>query len=539
MKRLLCYAHFDGEGQVKPFVKHTLNAMQTHCTTTIFASNSPVLEGDRVELLTVCSDVLINSNTGFDFYMWKLAMEKADLSSYDEVVLMNSSIYGPVSDIGIVFSAMENLACDFWGITECFLIQPHIQSYFLVFRRQVFESQAFQNFWNGVLPFVNKFQVIQSYEVGLTQWLLESGFRPGVYCSFEKLDRYCQASGKKLRKDDNTTLQYALELLNCGNPFLKRDAVRNRRVNMEQVIPYLRHCSYPIALINEQVLSPEIHCPLCGSVGTIYRKGIKDFIWMHNIQRYDYYRCKSSDCGVVWLGSNAIRRFPIVASPEQQTTLPPAKVAFPPELTQADSANILVIGCDNDITWHRAYSAGQEVSLHTRRIFEAHIESSADTLSPGIHSGEKRYDSILITSGLEMSAAPLTNLAEYFILLKPGGLLYLQTSNIQSPLSLLFQRSWYGLNAPRNKIFFNRKALVKALSGCGFIDIKVSTNIARTAEYAWHSINIVRNKWTSSRFAVPPDRGYLNILQWCARIVNFISGGKCGETLIGIARKSN
>lgn len=536
MKRLLCYAHFDGKGEVKPFVKHALNAMQSYCATTIFVSNSPVLENDKVELLTICSQVLTNNNTGYDFYMWKFALEKADLSLYDEVILMNSSVYGPVSDMGSVFAEMEGLECDFWGITECFQMQPHIQSYFLVFRRRVIESYVFRNFWDGVLPYVNKLQVIQSYEVGLTQWLLESGFKPGVFCAFEKLGSYCQTTGKRLRRKDNTSVKHALELLNIGNPFLKRDAVRNRKVDMEKVMPYLRQHAYPTGLINEQTLQVEKHCPLCGAAGTIYRKGVKDFIWLHNIERYDYYRCKSSACGVVWLDGEILNHLPLVAYPQRQPELQPTKLQFPAAMKKCEPGNILILGCDNDDSWCRFDKSGQEAPGHATVSFGVHDESGVKIFSPGASTGEALYDRILITQGFEMSADPLKRLAEYNRLLKPGGSLYLQTPNIKSFLSFLFNIYWYGLNAPRAKLLYNRKALKNLLSTSGFIDVKVTTNIARTNKYAWHSFNIIRNKWTSSSFAALSNLWFLNILKWSLGIVDFISGSG-GEDLIGIARK--
>jgi predicted SAM-dependent methyltransferase len=136
-----------------------------------------------------------------------------------------------------------------------------------------------------------------------------------------------------------------------------------------------------------------------------------------------------------------------------------------------------------------------------------------------------------------MSEEPMKYLAEYNRLLKLGGTLYIQTPNIKSLLSSLFKNYWYGLNAPRNKYFFSRKALKNALLKNGFIDVKVTTNIARTHEYAWHSFNIVRNNWTSLNFIVPFS-WFMCFLKGCLGVVGFISGNG-GEDLIGVARKPN
>jgi hypothetical protein len=238
----------------------------------------------------------------------------------------------------------------------------------------------------------------------------------------------------------------------------------------------------------------------------------------------------------VWLDADAMDNPPLVAYPQRQTVVRPTKMPFPAMLKKCESGNILILGCDNDISWCQFYESGQEVSSHDHVSFGTHDKSGVNILSPDVSTGEGLYDNILVINGFEMSTDPLKKLAEYIRLLKPSGSLYLQTSNMKSPLSFLFNQYWYGLNAPRNKILFNRKALKNVLSRSGFIDVKVTTDIAHTHEYTWHSINIVRNKWTSSYFAVPSNRGFMVILKWCVRIVDFISGG-CGEELIGIARK--
>lgn len=79
-----------------------------------------------------------------------------------------------------MFDEMDGRECDFWGITEHSgyedkewlkkRVQPHIQSYFLVFKKKIFSSKVFFNFFNSVqddkaLPYK---QIINLYETELT-----------------------------------------------------------------------------------------------------------------------------------------------------------------------------------------------------------------------------------------------------------------------------------------------------------------------------------------------------------------------------------
>jgi rhamnosyltransferase len=53
----------------------------------------------------------------------------------------------------------------------------HVQSWFFAMRRPVIESPAFREFWKSVEPQPSKQQVIDHYEVGLTEAFAGAGFR--------------------------------------------------------------------------------------------------------------------------------------------------------------------------------------------------------------------------------------------------------------------------------------------------------------------------------------------------------------------------
>ena len=73
--------------------------------------------------------------------------------------------------------------CDFWGITQYTdkTTSLHIQSYFLVFKKQVFSSAIFDKFMKSVKKESTKMNVVYKYEIGLSQLLISKGFVPRVY----------------------------------------------------------------------------------------------------------------------------------------------------------------------------------------------------------------------------------------------------------------------------------------------------------------------------------------------------------------------
>ncbi len=469
------------------------------CTDAIFVSNSPITAEEKSNLSSYCSNILENNNTGYDFYMWKLGMESAGLSWYDEVILMNSSVYGPLFDMENVFSRMDRLECDFWGITECFQMQPHIQSYFLVFRKNVISSPAFLNFWGGILPYLNKLQVIQSYEVGLTQWLVESGFKAGVLCPLEQLGRHCRETGKRLRKKDNSSVKHASELLHIGIPFLKRDAVRNRKVEMTAVVPFLQKYGYPEHLINEQGQQKALKCPLCDSPGKVTYKGVRNFLNLHDNERYDYCRCSSSACGVLWRKGGSLTPPPVVVAPSCKSHHDLKLTVLPPAISKLTPGTLLEIGCGTAERLMKLRELGWDVTGYADNAESREWLSTLNirTIQNTKSEVPELFDYILVTQGLEQTEDPRAFLTDCRRMLKVGGTLILRTPNANSLLLRIFQTYWIGFNAPSNRIIYTTNALRTILSQSNFKSINITTCTQYSGTRFLQSLESSLNKWTS------------------------------------------
>ena len=177
MKRLAIYAHFDPSLQVARHVFYHLEQLGRLGFQVCFVSNSEIVPESQSQLARICERVIVRENTGLDFGMWRRALADHDLSRFDELLLTNSSVVGPLQPLAPFWQTPALSNCDFWGMTDNAIPAPHLQSYFLVFRRQVIQSLRFMEFWRSVLPYTDKVQLIWSYEVGLTRWLVESGFK--------------------------------------------------------------------------------------------------------------------------------------------------------------------------------------------------------------------------------------------------------------------------------------------------------------------------------------------------------------------------
>src|SRR5262249_50677249 len=78
------------------------------------------------------------------------------------------------------FRAMQEIDCDYWGITDSLAVGRHIQSDFLVFRKPVIASPIFADFWRNLVPSEDKRQLIVQCESRMSQELARHGFRPAA-----------------------------------------------------------------------------------------------------------------------------------------------------------------------------------------------------------------------------------------------------------------------------------------------------------------------------------------------------------------------
>ena len=93
--------------------------------------------------------------------------------------------------------------------------------------------------------------------------------------------------------------------------------------------------------------------------------------------------------------------------------------------------------------------------------------ASADELA----AQEHQYDVITISHVIEHVHAPMALLQNLYRLLKPGGLLWLDTPNLSSYGARRFGSDWRDLDPPRHLVLFTPQSLISALSTIGFQQI--------------------------------------------------------------------
>jgi lipopolysaccharide biosynthesis protein len=182
LNRLCIFAHYDRDNLVDDYILYYLEGLKRVSSYMIFVSTSRISESEISRVETICDRVMLRDNVGYDFMSWQMGIKAiVSLADFDELVLCNDSVYGPIYPLSSIFDAMTQKDCDFWGMTDSYQIAYHLQSYFLVFKKNLALSRAFRDFWDSVSLQKSKDDVIRKYEVGMTQTFVSAGFRP---CAF-------------------------------------------------------------------------------------------------------------------------------------------------------------------------------------------------------------------------------------------------------------------------------------------------------------------------------------------------------------------
>lgn len=205
-------------------------------------SNSRLSKESTRQLLSVCHEVHVRSNTGFDFAAWRDVILKEDMQEWQEILLLNSSVVGPLFSLSPIFQEMENRSCDFWGLTQSRFVRPHIQSYFMCFRKELIRSHVWSHFWSTVRDESRKWDVISKYEVRFKAILENHEFTGDCYLPlmtkfgvdrlfFRRMNTRFPIYIPIDKNFTNSMIHSPLELIERGLPYLKASLLwgHNRR----------------------------------------------------------------------------------------------------------------------------------------------------------------------------------------------------------------------------------------------------------------------------------------------------------------------
>ena len=206
MKRAAVYVFHDPQGIVDRYVPVFLKELKRFTEYLLVVVNGEVNEEGMARLQGSADEVMVRPNEGYDITGYKegifhIGWER--LKAYDELMLVNSTNYGPIYPFDEMFETMSARNVDFWGVTKHHKVDfdvfgtckygyvpEHIQSSFMVIRQPMLSGTFFRRRWEE-LPVIHSYaEAIGFFEVIFTKEAVEAGFKADVYVNTDDLEGY-------------------------------------------------------------------------------------------------------------------------------------------------------------------------------------------------------------------------------------------------------------------------------------------------------------------------------------------------------------
>lgn len=217
MRRIGLFAFYDKNGTADGLDLQYITAVDELLDYLVVVVNGSVSDNTLRNFGKIADNIVIRGNVGFDAGAFRnLITNKSfydECCKYDELILFNNTMFGPIYPLTDIFESMERSGNDFWGLksNNSKEFATHIQSYFYAFKKKVFFSEQFMRFWENLnMDFTREEYLIAEYEIEFTRYLADYGFKWGVY-----------------NDNDYDVYRNPVELLNDGFPFIKKRIFRD------------------------------------------------------------------------------------------------------------------------------------------------------------------------------------------------------------------------------------------------------------------------------------------------------------------------
>lgn len=209
-KRLFLFAGFDPNGIIDDAIVHYVSSLSKYGDVIVcIDSDCKKSEIDKLKPYTIYT--IAKRHGEYDFGSYKRAFQYAHdkniLKNYDNIYLINDSVFGPLFNIKSTLQNIEKIKTDAAGI----VISKHkthvfMESWFIRLNQKIYLSQWFNEFISSVQKEADKFSITIKYEHGLTNLIKNHG------CSWDGIYKY----------HGRFTYNKPKKLFKMGCPFVKK-----------------------------------------------------------------------------------------------------------------------------------------------------------------------------------------------------------------------------------------------------------------------------------------------------------------------------
>lgn len=268
MKRICIYLTYDPQKVVDRYIGYMLKELKLCVDYLVIVCNeTEIIKGKEI-LEQYSDEIFCRENIGFDAGGFKDALCKFlgwdKVLFYDELVLVNDSMFGPFCPMKKIFDKMERTKVDFWGLikhAECIhvdmgYIPEHIQSFFFTIRFRMLHTSEFRKYWEKLPYFETFHQTVVGHEIKFTQHFASLGYTYAALAETEINDSI------NIKNNFSQYCVLSYELIKKRNfPFLKKQQIildnlnDQTQENLRLAIDYIdKETNYDVNLIWDNII---------------------------------------------------------------------------------------------------------------------------------------------------------------------------------------------------------------------------------------------------------------------------------------------
>lgn len=262
-KRLLIYTIFESEKHLQEYKVLFLEGLLPFADRVEIVVNGTLPEND-LKRLAKYGNVQQRENKGYDagaFQFGILSLSYQELQQFDQLLLVNDTNIGPLSDLAEVFKRMDSKKLDFWGMSfgevqpdftgmnPYGFIPEHLQSYFLVIEHSLLKDKLFYHYWQNLPDTSSRNAAIGRHETVFTRYFSNRGY---VYDAVVK------------EGTDSPIYIHPLRAIRDGMPLVKYSALANfddhqflwqeleRRSEIPELLKYIEEeTDFPVHILED------------------------------------------------------------------------------------------------------------------------------------------------------------------------------------------------------------------------------------------------------------------------------------------------
>lgn len=179
MKRICFFAGYDSEGIIHDYVVYYIKEL-SKVSDVYYMADNEVSDEEKRKISPYVKAVYGFNHKKYDFGSWQELIKITGwdkISGYDELILANDSVFGPLYPItDLLYKIEADKEWDMCGISQGIYRNNHerirhIQSYFLIIKITSSMLESLNKFFNQIKIEDSYINVVEKYEVGFSQFL--------------------------------------------------------------------------------------------------------------------------------------------------------------------------------------------------------------------------------------------------------------------------------------------------------------------------------------------------------------------------------